>query len=362
MLAGALFLASVVEVFVVDDSNGSPQLLLAVTAVTTTSLVWRRAAPGLAIVGSVAGLLLPVALGTQADDAALLVTNLLAMHAINAYGSRRAAVVGSTSLMASVMASIMLATSRTAGDLQWAFLLYVLAAGAGQVMSRQARANRIAVVTAERAAVAQERRSVAADLHDVIAHGLALMVVQAGAAAAVMDSDPAKSKELLNGVQEAGERAAAELHHLLTVLAPDGKPAPPGPAPGLTELTSLAEAARSGGTALELRVVGDPTCVPDGLSRACYRIVQEALTNAIKHAPGSSVSATVAIDGEHLEVLVDNTPGTIGHRPSVPGGHGLVAMRERAALFGGTLSDGPTQHGWRTSARFPLDHDGRASL
>src|SRR6478735_9540984 len=159
-LAGGLLVASLVEALVIHDANGSPPLLVVDSLVTVVPLMWRRTVPQIALAGSVIGLVLPTALQAQADDPALLVANLLAMHAINAYARGRHALIGSFALLTAVIASIALSDSRTPGDIQWACLLFALAAGAGQLMAGQARAGREAMAAAEREAVASERRAV----------------------------------------------------------------------------------------------------------------------------------------------------------------------------------------------------------
>ena len=207
----------------------------------------------------------------------------------------------------------------------------------------------------EQAAVAEERTRIARELHDVIAHCVSVMAVQAGAARLLLDEDPGGARQPLLAVEETGRQALAEMRRLLEILRRDTAEAGLAPEPGLAELRTLVETCEGAGLPVELTVEGQPeTPVAPGLDLAAYRVVQEALTNAIKHAGPAHAWVTVRYGPQALDLEVGDdgrsTPGNGGH------GHGLIGMRERVALYGGELETGPrTGGGYAIHARFPLE-------
>jgi signal transduction histidine kinase len=211
-------------------------------------------------------------------------------------------------------------------------------------------------------AVAQERSRIARELHDVVAHHVSVMVVQAAAARRVAERDPAAAQEALSAVENAGRMALAEMRRMLEVLrAEEGGV---GPQPGLGELERLTSQVREAGLTVELVTAGDPCCLPDGMDLAAYRIVQEALTNTVKHGGKATARVTVRHSPEALEIeVVDNGRGAAAPllAGAAGGGHGLIGMRERVGLFGGELQTGPVlPGGYRVWARLPLSSDDRA--
>ncbi|MER7764090.1 histidine kinase [Streptomyces sp. NPDC097619] len=219
--------------------------------------------------------------------------------------------------------------------------------------------------------VAEERLRIARDLHDVVAHHIALVNVQAGVAAHVMDRRPDQAKEALAHVREASRSALDELRATVGLLRQSGDPeAPTEPAPGLALLDDLVDTFRHAG--LPVSVARDETAapLPAAVDLAAYRVVQEALTNVRKHAaPGARAEVSVVRVGGRVEVTViddggtDPTPGTAaapGHEADPghdgAGGHGILGMRERATALGGACSAGPRYGGgWRVHAILPLD-------
>jgi signal transduction histidine kinase len=184
------------------------------------------------------------------------------------------------------------------------------------------------------AALADERARIARELHDVIAHSVSVMGVQAGAARTLIDTDPDAARAALRCVEATARSAVGELHRLLTVLRDDDAASERTPQPGLGQLRALVEQVQAAGLPVELCVADVPVLSP-GLDLAAFRIVQEALTNALKHAAAPTIVTVRHSDaGLHLEVR-DHGPG----RPdgSSGGGHGLIGMRERAQLYGGVL-------------------------
>jgi signal transduction histidine kinase len=189
---------------------------------------------------------------------------------------------------------------------------------------------------AERA-VSEERTRIARELHDVVAHGVSVMVVQAGAAQRVIAREPERARESLSSIENAGRQALVELRRLLGVLRADDGQSQIEPQPGLGQVGQLIEGARDAGLQADLRIVGEPSTLSAGTDLAAYRIVQEALTNVIKHASASRVDVVLRYSHPTLELEVADNGGG----PPMNGrtaGHGLVGMRERAAMFGGTIS------------------------
>jgi signal transduction histidine kinase len=208
-----------------------------------------------------------------------------------------------------------------------------------------------------RAAVAGERARIARELHDVVAHSVSVMVVQAGAAEEVLGADPGKAREPLRSVQDTGRQALLELRRLLGVLRTDHSEAALAPQPGLDQVGGLAAQVQGAGVAVELCVDGDRDGIPAGVDLAAYRIVQEALTNVLKHATASHAVVRVGYrpDAIELEVL-DDGHGPLGAGHDGAGtGQGLIGMRERASLYGGVVEARPrAEGGFAVRARLPV--------
>jgi signal transduction histidine kinase len=200
--------------------------------------------------------------------------------------------------------------------------------------------------------VGEERRRIARDLHDVVAHAVGVMTVQAGAARLVLEDDPSRAREPLLAVEQAGRQALGELRRLLGILRRDEREPALRPQPGLAALQELAAQAERAGLPVELIFEGAPARLPAGLDLAAYRIVQEALTNTRKHAGPARARVAVRYAPEALELEI-----TDDGRPAANGGsgHGLIGMRERVALYGGQLDAGPRpQGGFTIHAHLPL--------
>ena len=205
-------------------------------------------------------------------------------------------------------------------------------------------------------AAAAERARISREMHDVVAHSLAVVVSLANGATAKLGRDPEQSREALESISEIGRQALADTRRLLSVLRAEEAIAERAPQPGIEQIADLVEHAASTGLAAVLTVRGDPVPVAAGPALAAYRIVQEAITNTVKHAEAAT---TLAVDltwtARCLRVAVtDDGHGT--SRPTdSPGGFGLAGIRERAALYGGTATAGPRhQGGWQVSATIPL--------
>jgi signal transduction histidine kinase len=188
------------------------------------------------------------------------------------------------------------------------------------------------------------------------------MVIQAGAARKIMDADPEQAREALLAVETGGRAAMSELRQVMGLLTtdaegPDGDPsADLAPQPGLTRLETLVAGVRQSGMAVELTVTGQPRPVPPGVELAAYRVVQEALTNTVKHASGASAEVIVEYSADQLRVEVADTGGRPSTSASTGNGRGLIGLRERLAVYGGTLHTGPRPRGgFRVTALVPLE-------
>jgi signal transduction histidine kinase len=212
-------------------------------------------------------------------------------------------------------------------------------------------------------AIALERSRIASELHDVVTHNVSVMVVQAGAARRVLDSSPADAREALLAIETGGRNAMTELRHLLSLLAPDGSTPESAdvlfPQPGLDLVPELILSVSAAGLPVSLSVSGTPRARPAGLDLAAFRVVQEGLTNVLKHAPAARTTVRIEYrDRELLLEVADDGAGGTGQGPG--SGRGLLGLRERIAIYGGSLDVGPRPGGgWRVRAMIPLEAAGQ---
>ncbi|MEV5969303.1 histidine kinase [Streptomyces sp. NPDC051921] len=219
-----------------------------------------------------------------------------------------------------------------------------------------------------RRAVEHERARIARELHDVVTHNVSVMIIQAGAARKIMKTSPEEADEALLAVEAGGRAAMTELRHVMGLLTmPDEGEGTDGgadqgdsaaelaPQPGLDQLETLVGRVRDSGLPVDLTVTGPPRPLPPGLELAAYRVVQEALTNTVKHASGATAAVTVEYGPERLRVEVTDTGGRPGDA-SVGSGRGLIGLRERLAVHDGTLTTGRRlTGGYRVEALIPLE-------
>ncbi|WP_246106238.1 sensor histidine kinase [Pseudonocardia kunmingensis] len=203
-----------------------------------------------------------------------------------------------------------------------------------------------------------ERNRLARELHDSVGHALTITTLQAGAAARVLETDPAFVARALDAIAEAGRSALADLDHVLGLLR-NGSDGTDGaddraPQPDLGDLDALVDGARSAGVAVELHRDGATDAVPRAVSREAYRIVQEGLTNALRHAGPVPVAVRVAVRDDAVELELTNPLGDARARPRTGGGRGLAGMRERVTVLRGELCAGGDEERWRVTARLPL--------
>jgi signal transduction histidine kinase len=214
----------------------------------------------------------------------------------------------------------------------------------------EARAERIE--RAHEAAVAGERATIARELHDVIAHSVSVMTVQAGAARLLLEEDPKSARESLLAVEETGRQALGEMRRMLGILRGDEGEAQLAPQPGISDLDALVEQVRAAGLPVDVVVAGTPRPLPPGIDLAGYRVVQEALTNALRHAGAARAEVSIRYSETALEVAVTND-GKSARNGRV--GHGIIGMRERVTLYGGDFDAGPRNGGgYAVRATLPL--------
>ncbi|WP_018382783.1 sensor histidine kinase [Wenjunlia vitaminophila] len=213
-----------------------------------------------------------------------------------------------------------------------------------------------------RRAVELERARIARELHDVVTHNVSVMVIQAGAARKVMAADPGQAGEALLAVEAGGRAAMTELRQVMGLLTMDGDGSDPAdtadltPQPGLRQLEALVKRLPDSGVAVDLSVVGPARPLPPGVELTAYRVVQEALTNTVKHASGARATVTIEYGQDRLRVEVADTGGRPGATAGTGSGRGLVGLRERLAVHGGTLRTGRRlSGGYRVEATIPLE-------
>ncbi len=256
----------------------------------------------------------------------------------------------------------------TASDLVFIPLRFVVAWVAGYALrerAEQAEAAEERAAQAERdreaaarIAVAEERSRIARELHDIVAHAVSVMVLQVGAVRHKLPDALAADRDALRSVERAGRTALAEMRRLLAAMRREGDEAELLPQPGLDGLDSLLDEIGRAGLPVQLHVDGKPFPLPRGVDLSAYRIVQEGLTNALKHAHASDADVTVCYRPDELEIEVrDNGRGSA----TTDGlGHGLIGVRERVKIYGGKMSAGTaTNGGFVLSTRLPLDQDER---
>jgi signal transduction histidine kinase len=215
---------------------------------------------------------------------------------------------------------------------------------------------------AARIAVAEERARIARELHDVVAHAMSVMVLQIGAVRRRLPDDRAEDAEALGGVERAGRSALGDMRRLLGAMRSEGDAAELAPQPGLDRLEMLLQEVRSAGLAVRLHVDGEPVTLPDGIDLSAYRIVQEGLTNALKHAHASEAEVTIRYGGDDVAIeVVDDGPGAGAvEAGGAPGsGHGLIGIRERVKIYGGEMTASTVNGGgFALRARLPLTGPG----
>ncbi len=348
LLATLVTGVALLELWLVADQVEGPLMgHLVLNLLILPVLAFRRTWPLVATLLAALGVALQPLVGSSPVATGFLGL-LFVLASLGWYADTRTGVIGVSAVLAGGVVAEVGASNFLVADLV-VNLVIIVAAWAGARGVRVATDHRIAAELAAdrsaRVAVQEERARISRDLHDSLAHALTLITLQAGGARE-RTSDPL-AEGALGTIEDTGREALADLQRCLRLLeASSGEP------PGITHLPDLVEGVRRSGLSVCLAV--DPGPVPQGVSTAVYRVVQEALTNVVRHSDASTVSVAVTRTDHALVTEVSSVARTKAP-VSTGSGRGLVGLRERLALFGGTLESRPTPDGWRLQARIPLE-------
>jgi signal transduction histidine kinase len=390
LLAGVLTATSLVGVLVhlhVDLPEGGEDVTvrsldalgLVLILLQTVPLTWRRQAPIPVLAVTMSALFVYSVDGYLTSFAAL--GFLVALYTAAAYRERSVSILAGIAAAFVVVLVLLMQKEPVEPDAILAECLFVGAAWflgdglrirRGQVLMLEDRASRLEREREERAerAVAEERRVIARELHDVVAHNVSVIVAQAGAAQRISGSQPGEALAALGSIEHTGREALVEMRRLMGLLRPDAERVTRrAPQPGLDELDTLVEQVRDAGVPVLLTIEGRPRPLPVGLDLSAYRIVQEALTNVLRHSHPSRVDVVVRYRPRSLELAItdDGTDLHDEEAPQIEGvddgrapriRYGHLGMHERVALFGGELSAGRVPGGgYRVSATLPTDEE-----
>ncbi len=350
-----------------DNSTpyGPPWAVVVCTLVATGALAFRRLAP-LATMLAVATAVAAPQLGTLLTFTLWghFVPLLIAAYSVARHADRQRAAAGVlVAATALVVCMLRVPSLGTAGNIPFAFVPLAVVTALGRGLRRWQRSHAALTLHASRLAedraawvrdaVAAERARIARELHDVVAHCVSVMVIQAGAAEDLLDRAPGAARKPLRAVQDTGQEAVAELGRMLGLLRGEAAQDALVPQPGVAQLTELVAQVRSAGLRVEYEVRGTPRDLPPGVDVALYRVAQEALTNVLKHARGGRAEVVLRYADAAVELSVHDDGRGSGPGPGL--GHGLIGMRERVALYGGTLDAGPRDGGgFAVDAVIPL--------
>jgi signal transduction histidine kinase len=350
---------SIVNVATQDPSAGISDMPIAgflLLAMASVALFWRRSRPLVVLGVALAMAALWTALGYPGNPVFHI---LVSLYAVGRYVVQWRVNLAALAAALAVVVLGQVVDNDSVSDLATGLVLTTLAWYVGRLVRIRATSarERAEYLEWKRASEAQQviadaRAGIARELHDVVAHNVSVMTVQAGVARLVVADDPERAQEAIGAVEEAGRRALDELRHLLGVLRPETGAGELDPQPALHQIDRLVDQLRQTGMSISLSMDISPE-LPARVDLFAYRIVQEALTNVLKHGGADATSSVRVADVEgHLEIEVTDTgTGTT----TIPGsGQGIVGMRERASLLGGTLEAGPLpQGGFRVLARLP---------
>lgn len=355
----------------ISDHIAGPRWLIVLwPLLIAVPLLWRRDRPLLVCALVSGGIVVQaVSSGSTPEGVQLIVLWVVVPYSVAAYDDRTRALIGLAILFGAFAVYAAENADITGGRAEnvWAGAFFLVLAGGAWLTGTVVRGRREAASLTARAemlqreaqvASAEERSRIARELHDIVAHNLSVVVVQAAGARAQSDQSYVNASTL-EKIERSGREALVEMRRLLGVLR-DDSPAGPElvPSPGIAQVPSLIERLRAAGLVVDLEIDGDPSDLPPALDLSAYRIIQEALTNTLKHA-GPEARASVQVrrePGTLVLRIVDDGAGRQAGRASVDAaGHGLIGMRERVALFGGELRAGArTSGGFAVDVRLPL--------
>jgi signal transduction histidine kinase len=364
-VAAAVCAELTIELAITGERTGPLALNVVLGLAMGAPLVWRRVQPLATVAGIGVAIVLMAVTATRPQNlVGTFAVVGLATFSVAAHQRRRRALIGLGAILA-----IVVVVSAITDDLAVVFPFVVFGGlwVLGRIARGRARLTRELAAQArqlereraerERDAVARERARIARELHDVVAHSVSVMVIQAGAARRVLDREPDASIGALGAVEATGREALTEMRRLLGILRPEGEDAEHSPQPSLDRLGALVARSRDAGLEVELRTEGEPGVLAPGVDLTAFRLVQEGLTNAIKHGGRGPARVTLRWSEDQLEIEVANRvdgEGAIGDA-LLGSGQGLVGMRERVALCGGVLRAGPVGRGFVVRARLPRD-------
>ena len=366
LLALGIFLGSLADILQRPEASGwggSRPLMLLSAFLISAPLLWRKRYPIVVLaVVLVGGAIDVFSVTPHQAGFEPFVAMVVAYYSVGAHEDERRSVIAF--VVAAVVGLIPAAIlNKTAGSpgavLVWTFAAWLVGRIIRSWRSRAAaleHANRELEQQRElqaEAAVAVERGRIARELHDVIAHNVSMIVVQAGAAARVLEGAQPHVREALEAIETTGRDTVDEMRRLLGVLREDEDGALLAPQPGLADLERLVANVREAGLPVEVRVEGTAAPLPPALDLTAYRIAQEALTNALKHAGSARAELTLRYGPAAVEIEVRDDGA--GNGAGGGTGHGLVGMRERVALWGGRLEAGRAGDGWRVRAWLPIE-------
>lgn len=361
-LAGGVVVAGVLDLGGRDPRG----LWLAGIVLTGGVLLARSRAPLGVLIGVLAltGALTPAT--TEEDPPYQWFAMMIAAFGVGAHRERRRALAGIAILLAFQLTRELARGAPTPDAILGPAILYVVWGFGFVYRTMRGRQTNLETETARlrqerderaRAAVADERARMARELHDAVAHSVSMMVMQVGAVRRRIGTEQERERGALEDVEQAGREAVTELRQLVGILRQGEEDEARMPRPGLARVGELVERMRGAGLAVELEVRGEAQTLPAGVDLAAYRIVQESLTNVLKHAAGARARVEIAHRPAEVRLaIVDDGAG--GTRGGEGNGHGLVGMRERVGLYGGELHAGPrAEGGFEVRARLPLPRE-----
>jgi signal transduction histidine kinase len=340
-LAGMLFVAAELQIWLTGNAGEGRTVAALLAPVMAAAVAIRRRYPMLAGVAAQAAIALAFALWSDTQIFGTSIAWFCSLYALTVWTTSRQFIAGA----AFVAASNLAAAAGPSGTLQrstpFAVVTLVVMIIVRRVISDRERRAELAERErgiGAREAVVEERARIARELHDAIAHNVSMMVLQAGAERRVVGETNGSTREVLETIEHIGRGALTEMRRLVGMLRSDAAD-PLEPQPGLRDLPTLVAQVSDAGLPVDLHVEGERRELPVGIELSAYRIVQEALTNALKHAGDANATVYVRYGPESLELEISDDGGA-PRQPVVSGGHGLVGMRERVALYGGSLQAG----------------------
>ena len=366
VFAAVLLLAGVLAALFGEDKARGAQLISMVGV--TVPVAFRRRRPIAAALTMALALLLATALGgapTQATGIVALIALVSGAYMLGARTQGRVLAAGTIALIVALAVDAIVEESQTVSALLFfTFFVVGLPVAAGQATrSRAQLADELAdrAVALERAregeaqaAVQEERARIARELHDVVAHDVSVMVVQAAAAKRIVEREPDRAEEAIVSIEGTGREALAEMRRLLGVLRRGDEDLALAPQPSLSRVDALLARTRAAGLDVALERSGDDAPLPAGVDLAAYRVVQEALANVVRHAGAEHATVRLTYDPRAVvvEVVDDGRGATNGGGKA---GHGLIGLRERVDLYGGDFEAGPrAEGGFGVRARLPV--------